>query len=352
MNIDRNNYEAYLIDYLDGKLNPVESAELFQFLSQNPDIEAEFGDFESIKLSNIPVPGLDKNKLKKDFSDIKTINNKNFNEFCVASYEGDLSEHDKLKLEEYLKNHPEKQKDFELYSYSYLTPDYSIKFPQKGNIKKISPFIRPRNMLIYVTSLAAAVLLLIMLVFVPGKRDKMISGLQVTEDVKEVTTISRDKYGKGGMPRKDGMNGKAAEVTGQHIAAKKNKGFEPQEIIIADKKATPEYLTPIYVSKISSGKISDIKIIASINASQMSYESKYEPDKLTIRNLVNIDDPEDSWIMLDRINLWKVAEAGIKSFNYLTESQVLISKKLSDEGKIVAFGLDSESFRFSSSRSK
>ncbi len=346
MKINRNNYEAFIIDYLDGKLDPVEAAELFRFLSKNPDLEAEFSDYGNIKLINPTEAGFDKNKLKKDFSDIKSINNDNFDEFCVASHEGDLCEHDKLRLEEYLKKHPEKQKDFELYSYTKLTPDYNIKFPVKGNIKKISPFIRPRNMLIYVTSLAAAVLLLIMLVIMPGKREKMISGLQVADDAKEVSNISRDKYEKSSMPDK------SPAATERANDSKKDTGFKPQDIKIAEKAAIPEYLTPVYINKISTGEISDIKISASISIQESRYEVKYEPEKLTVRNLINIDDTDDSWIILDRINLWKLAEAGVKGFNYLTESEVLINKKINNEGKIVAFGLDSESFSFSSSRSK
>jgi hypothetical protein len=346
MKITRNNYEAYIIDYLDGKLGPVESAELFRFLSQNPDLETEFGDYENIKLSNPTETGFDKNKLKKDLSDIKTINNDNFDEFCIARYEGDLSEHDEPRLEQYLKNHPEKQKDFELYSYAYLTPDYNIKYPQKENIKKISPFIRPRNMLIYATSLAAAVLLLIMLVIMPGKREEMISGLQVADDVKEVSNISRDKYEKSSMPDK------SPAVTEKASASNKNTGFKPQDITIAEKETIPEYLSPVFINKISPGKISDIKISASLTIPESHYEVRYEPVELTVRNLINIDDTDDSWIILDRINLWKLAEAGVKGFNYLTESEVLINKKMNNEGKIVAFGLDSESFRFSSSRNK
>ena len=91
---------------------------------------------------------------------------------------------------------------------------------------------------------------------------------------------------------------------------------------------------------------------ASINIPESPYEVRYKPAELTVRNLINIDDTEDSWMILDRINLWKLAEAGVKGFNYLTESEVLIDKKINNEGKIVAFGLDSESFRFSSNRSK
>jgi hypothetical protein len=42
MSINRNNYETYLIDYLDGTLHPNEVAEVLLFLEQHADIKQEF----------------------------------------------------------------------------------------------------------------------------------------------------------------------------------------------------------------------------------------------------------------------------------------------------------------------
>ena len=55
---------------------------------------------------------------------------------------------------------------------------------------------------------------------------------------------------------------------------------------------------------------------------------------------------------INKIDFWMAAEAGVKSFNYLTESEVRLDKKLNSEGKVIAFALNSESFSISSSRIK
>ncbi len=355
MNINKKNYEAFIIDYFDGKLDPVESAELISFLSQNPDLEAEFNDYKCIRLNLSSTASFDKSLLKKDYSDIENINNENFEEFCIAKFEGDLSDRDEFRLREYIKDHPEKQKDFEIYSNIHLTPDYSIKFYEKNNIKKISPFVRRRNVLLYASSIAAAILILLMLVFMPWKEKEILSGSQAAENVAELNNAPRKEY------ENNNVVAERLALTEQKIDSREKIRYKrPEEKLPArgqninqvDKKGTPGYLTPIYVNKINTDKDSDIIMRAPLIATKNLYNNKYGPIELAVRNLINTSDTGDSWIKLNKINVWRLAEAGVKSFNYLTESEVLISKKMNNEGKIVAFALDSESFSISSNRGK
>ena len=50
MQIDRSNYEIWLIDWLDGKLNEVQIRELQHFLKDNPDLNEEFEDLGIFRL--------------------------------------------------------------------------------------------------------------------------------------------------------------------------------------------------------------------------------------------------------------------------------------------------------------
>ena len=47
MNINRNNYEVFFMDHLDGKLSPPLEQELRAFLVLNPDLAIEFEDVQS-----------------------------------------------------------------------------------------------------------------------------------------------------------------------------------------------------------------------------------------------------------------------------------------------------------------
>ena len=48
--ITTSNYEAFVISYLDGSLDPVEVAELLLFLEQHPDIREEVAEISSVVL--------------------------------------------------------------------------------------------------------------------------------------------------------------------------------------------------------------------------------------------------------------------------------------------------------------
>ena len=50
MEINRQNYEQYFIDYLDGKLNEKQVGILMSFLEFNPDLKVEFTDIEKMSL--------------------------------------------------------------------------------------------------------------------------------------------------------------------------------------------------------------------------------------------------------------------------------------------------------------
>lgn len=145
--INRNNYEIYIIDYLDGNLSEQTREELMKFLAQNPDLEAEF---DLMKNDN-PLPVEDdtfenKEVLKKNIEN-EPINNQNIEEWCIAAIEEDLSENAKFQFTEALKNTPDFQKIFAQFLKTKLEkqhipypgfkawklPDFNAK-PQIGDI--------------------------------------------------------------------------------------------------------------------------------------------------------------------------------------------------------------------------
>jgi len=63
MNLNRNNYEAYFIDFLEGNLNPAHVDQFLEFISQNPDLKEELHWFELISRPTEQVSFQYKNKL-------------------------------------------------------------------------------------------------------------------------------------------------------------------------------------------------------------------------------------------------------------------------------------------------
>lgn len=135
MNITRENYEAFFLDYHEGNLTASQKSELMDFLAQNPHLKPELDAFEMISLAEDPpvvFPG--KSTLKK------TPENKreedNLEQQMIAHFEGDLSPSESRTLLQYVATNVNARKAFELYSKTHLQADHSIVYPHKSSLKR------------------------------------------------------------------------------------------------------------------------------------------------------------------------------------------------------------------------
>ncbi|MGM0497904.1 MAG: hypothetical protein ACQESJ_08305, partial [Bacteroidota bacterium] len=132
--INRHNYEAFIIDYMEGNLSSSRKEEFLQFMAANPDLKEEFESWEEVKINptqNISFP--EKNTLKKNnaiFPDESP-----FEELCIAKLEGDLTKNETILFDQYIKEEQEKAKTYKLYTQTKLTPDNSVTYPEKEKLK-------------------------------------------------------------------------------------------------------------------------------------------------------------------------------------------------------------------------
>ena len=135
MNINRENYGAWFLDYYEGNLNPDQVGKLMDFLSKHTHLKEEFEAFEMIYLTeekNITLQ--DKNVLKKSEDTIPGEQSQDIK--MIAYFEGDLDEKSSSHLLGTVAKNPDLQKDFHLYSNLKLTADKNIIFPAKSSLKK------------------------------------------------------------------------------------------------------------------------------------------------------------------------------------------------------------------------
>ena len=137
MKINRNNYEAYFLDYIEGKLGKQDIAELMHFISAHPDLKEELESFENINLVPETNKFSEKSSLKKSSLSVLKINEENFDEYCIAKLEGDLGETEIIAFNTYIDSNPSRKDDFKLYEKLQLKADKSIMFSEKDNLKKL-----------------------------------------------------------------------------------------------------------------------------------------------------------------------------------------------------------------------
>lgn len=132
MKIDRTNYEAYLIDYLDGNLSDEQWHSVDIFLQENEDIRHEFEGLEEINLNHEDVVFDLKDDLKRDFDNCEEANT----EYCIGYLEGDLDPIEEIRFKSYLTSSEETRNKLSAFEKTKVIADLDIEYPNKNRLKK------------------------------------------------------------------------------------------------------------------------------------------------------------------------------------------------------------------------
>jgi hypothetical protein len=132
MEINRSNYEIWIIDWLDGKLDNDQVRMVEHFLKQNPDLSRETENLNELHLAPSKNKFKGKTLLKKSASE---LTDSQFENLCVAHLENDLSENQESELFEIIAKTPGKQKIFDTIQKIKVQPS-DIKYPYKNLLYK------------------------------------------------------------------------------------------------------------------------------------------------------------------------------------------------------------------------
>lgn len=161
--INRSNYEEIVINYFDGSLDPVDTAELLLFLEQNPDLKEEVSGIAHTVLNPDQEIQFNFKELLFRPADVDAVNltTSNYNHYFVAANEGDLSAKGVKMVEDFINSHTELKKEFELFAMARLKADPAIRYPNPAGLRK--PVFAGIRQLIYLSAAAASILILMTL---------------------------------------------------------------------------------------------------------------------------------------------------------------------------------------------
>lgn len=168
MKINRDNYEHWFLDYLEGRLDRQGQAEVQHFLELHPDLAGELDAFAPTvpTPANLVYPG--KVLLKKAHYHDPEV----FDTTAVAFLEGDLSAEETLQFERWLEQNPAQSASFARLSNCRLQPDLSLRYPGKKRLKRKSP---ATILLLRVVPVAAALLLAFFLFYPAARQERPVS---------------------------------------------------------------------------------------------------------------------------------------------------------------------------------
>ncbi len=149
--INIENYEAFWVDYLDGKLTETDEERLFAFLEDNPEISSNLIDTDNFIVPKLDVVFPDKANLKAE-NQIENL--------LISKIENEISEEDNKFITSKINSNAKIAASYSQYQKTILVADTSVVFKGKKHLKKttVIPLYR------YTAAVAAA----IAIVFVTG----------------------------------------------------------------------------------------------------------------------------------------------------------------------------------------
>ena len=139
--IDHSNYEAWLLDRLEGSLTPEQERQLNDFLAANPGLDSDDGALPSLHELEAGLTQAEKDALKRSLPPAG-MPCEPIGDFLIARSEGDLDPQQEEALRQYLLDHPEHQRAERLYAHAKLVPEV---YPYAGK-KALHRHLPPTGM--------------------------------------------------------------------------------------------------------------------------------------------------------------------------------------------------------------
>ena len=136
MKINRQNYEHWFIDFIEGNLNPYDEALVREFVQFYPDLNSELEDLLACKMVPEQTKFQNKDLLKQN--QFKAINGiTKFERLSIAYLENELDENEKIELNRFFINSDKKKEEFQIIQKTKLTADNNLVFTSKNGLKKL-----------------------------------------------------------------------------------------------------------------------------------------------------------------------------------------------------------------------
>lgn len=341
--INRNNYEIYFIDYLDGIISHQDKEELMLFLRKNPDLKKElefFSNDETGLNPNIKITFSHKGKLIKT-PQLKTEDYKHIDELCIAKLEGDLPDKAEKEFDRLITNNKNIADTYKLYEKTKVKADKAIVFPNKRNLKKHrSVFL---NSTINQTLAYAAGILLLVTFFIntstnnTNNYDKYLSNNNIYLDFSDITTNSSQSEVR-------------QEINEINIRDFQSIYKHPSSNIIN----TPTNIAETSINKIQpvyAGLPEGEAPLYALADIKMKLKNSHALKQNNKQLLANTSQPQNE-NQSENSTLLDLAEMGFKGISKITGKELALERKYDEKGNLKRLAFKSESFVLSTKVNK
>jgi hypothetical protein len=351
MDINRDNYEAFLLDLLEGRLSVAEERELKEFLKAHPEHVVDLPDLDLLSLEKIHLSFPDRDLLRKELPSAETsLSTTNFDMFSIARMEGDLSRQQVDEHRSAIHSDERLLQEWTRWQRTRLVPE-QIRFPGKNSLKRRKPF-RTRMVIMGVLSAAAALTLLLLLVKInpadPSEPDSRISAV-VSPSIQDMPVEDQEVI--SAVPEQE-----AVELPEQETTEKIPEAILPaveQESSLRLEEPLEGQAVPVGLPAQPIPEARPIRIAGQLTSSPdllgVRDQDRIEPleytpvsPNLTSYSVGQLAEMDRQTLIRDfaeehNISLMSVANAGIKGINKLTGSEISLLASRDEDGEISGF---------------
>jgi len=342
MKINRNNYEPYFIDYLEGNLDVSLVDDFIEFLTKNPDLKEELSMFSPVAIEPATLEFGKKDLLYKERFDLES----EFDKAAVASLEGDLNPVDKAELEAYISKHPEKMRELKLFGHTRLVPDESVIFQKKNALYKTTTL----KAIFYWSGRAAAVLVIALLAyFFIGKFEKpaientpvaVVNSNKTGEEPSAVTKNAGESNNLQQMAQAKTPSVKTVKNPVEIILSDASEAKEQQLVETTEVLATTEN-EPVYFAAISPAPATIEPEIPETTLETM-YITIPQTEPAEERFLLDVVKEKTG---IEKISFSKITKAGLNLFANISNEK--FRYETDNSGKVTEIIYDSRLLAFS-----
>ncbi len=364
MEINRNNYEAYLLDLFEGRLTDEERKLVEEFLSRNPDCADAVDGMDRLVLPEESLPFPYKQQLKKEMPGPDSIvSAKHFDLFSIARLEGDLTWEQELEHDQLLEERQDLREEWEGWKQTRLKAPL-IRFEGKRQLHR-STNTRSRLVWLTVTSAAAAAALVVMLFrWIPFSGDRVPEDMVPSPDFSQRTTETLIEPAPAGRPStlaqteiESGSSGVEARPDGGSglFSIQRNTDRRIPTDTTRQKGAGAERddrakAAPLKVKGERVARVSPLQGVIYDRIEPLSIPPVTPHARRVILERITEVDLQgmfESYTEESEVSLWTIADLGIRGINRLTGAELSLMASRDEEGEISGIKLKAKRFSFS-----
>jgi hypothetical protein len=338
MKFNRGNYEAFVLDWLEGKLSGPDRDLFLEFLIENPDIYSEIKALSDVQLEPSIIQFPDKNILKKS-SNLSKFGS-DFEKLSIAYLEGDLESEKKQKFESLLSENPDKLIEFELFRKSRVKPDMNIIFNKKSKLKRLSVSQRRIRL---ISAVSAAAVIVIVLIFTRNtglQNRKLITNADTNYTKSTKTEIINPQPANNQLIQSEKELYSNSEPNDKFISAGKQQDLlndipGPLREQVAIKPVSSVFAL---IENNNSVGLNNLKKIESKRPG--NFDSYLTLGEFASSKILGSLFPGNESFKQAKISFWDLASTGFEELNQITNGGYSLNREIGASGKLKRISIE------------